>query len=514
MSSRQQTFLSLTRLRAATVGVIVMTAFLLSGCAVGPKYHQPVAPAPPAYKENSNWHPAQPNDQALRGDWWELFQDSRLNRLEEQVDPANQTLKIAQAQYTQARALVRYYRADYFPTVTVGASASRTRISANTVGALAGSTYNDFALPSDVSYQADLWGQVRRSVEAGVDNAQASAADLEDVRLSLHAELALDYFQVETLDAEEQLLNSTVDSYAQALQLTLDRFHGGLASEVDVKQAQTQLETTRAQAIDVQAARAQFEHAVATLIGKPPAEFSLPVAPLNNPPPPIPVGLPSQLLERRPDIAAAERRAAAANADIGVAQAAYYPTVSIGGTGGLESAALSSLLTGPSALWSIGGGALETVFDGGRRHAVSEQARAGYAAAVASYRQTVLNAFQEVEDNLAALSVLQSEAATQDKAVQAAQQSLQLSQTRYTDGATSYLEVVIAQSTALADERTAVQIVGSRMAATVRLIEALGGGWNESQIPSSRDLVARAHTDKTRATAIKDSSTGSASSAE
>jgi NodT family efflux transporter outer membrane factor (OMF) lipoprotein len=395
-----------------------------------------------------------------------MFQDPRLNTLEAQINIANQTLKIAQAQFMQARALVRYYRADYFPTVMAGFSATRTRISSNVTEALAGSTSNDFVLPFAVSYEADLWGRVRRTVEAGTENAQASAADLENVRLSLHAELALDYFQLESLDAEEQLLNSTVSSYEQALQLTQDRFRGGLASQVDVEQAQTQLETTRAQAIDIQAARAQFEHAVATLIGKPRAQFSLSPSPLRIPPPPIPVGLPSQLLERRPDIAAAERRTAAANAEIGVARAAYYPALSLGASGGFESAAISGLLTGPGTFWSVGGAAIQTLFDGGRRHAVSDEAQAGYDAAVASYRQTVLNAFQEVEDNLAALRVLESEAATQDKAVQAAQQSLRLSETRYTDGATSYLEVITAQSTALADERTDVQIVGSRTTRT------------------------------------------------
>jgi len=494
MSSRQKTLapLFLRFQRGTCVVIVVMMAFLLSGCVVGPKYHSPALPAPPQYKENSNWRMAQPKDQTLRGHWWEMFEDPRLNALEEQINSANQTLKIAQAQFMQARALVRYYRADYFPTVTAGFSATRTRISSNVAGALAGSTSNDFVLPVAVSYEADLWGRVRRTVEAGTENAQASAADLENVRLSLHAELALDYFQLESLDAEEDLLNSTVNSYEQALQLTQDRFRGGLASQVDVEQAQTQLETTRAQAIDVQAARAQFEHAVATLIGKPPAQFSLSPSPLRIPPPAIPVGLPSELLERRPDIAAAERRTAAANANIGVARAAYYPTLSLGASGGFESTAISSLLTGPGAFWSVGGAALQTLFDGGRRHAASAEALAGYDAAVASYRQTVLNAFQEVEDNLAALRVLESEAATQDKAVQAAQQSLQLSETRYKDGVTSYLEVTTAQSTALADERTDVQILGSRMAATIRLIEALGGGWDSSQLPSPHDLVAQA----------------------
>jgi NodT family efflux transporter outer membrane factor (OMF) lipoprotein len=492
MNSPRQPLALLVELKHGAYAFAAVMALLLSGCVVGPKYHSPVLPVPPQYKENSNWRMAQPNDQALRGNWWEIFQDPRLNGLEEQINSANQTLKIAQAQYMQARALVRYYRAGYFPTVTAGLSATRTRISSNVAGALAGRTYNDFVLPFDVSYEADLWGRVRRTVEAGSENAQASAADLENVRLSLHAELALDYFQVETLDAEEQLLNSTVNSYEQALQLTLGRFRGGIASQVDVAQAQTQLETTRAQAIDIQAARAQFEHAIATLIGKPPAEFTLSPSPLQIPPPPVPVGLPSQLLERRPDIAAAERRTAAANANIGVARAAYYPTISLGASGGFESAAISTLLTGPGALWSVGGTALQTLFEGGRRRAISEQAQAGYDAAVASYKQTVLNAFQEVEDNIAALRVLESEASTQAQAVQAAQQSLHLSETRYTGGATSYLEVITAQSTALADERTAVQILGSRMSATVRLIEALGGGWDCSQLPSPHDLVAQA----------------------
>jgi NodT family efflux transporter outer membrane factor (OMF) lipoprotein len=468
-----------------TNGLLAIAVLPSIGCAVGPKYHPPVVQAPPAYKEVGDWKPAQPNDQNLGGDWWKIFQDTQLDSLEAQVNASNQNLKAAEAQYRQARAVLRYYRADYYPTVTAGPSATRTRVSANSPGStsLRGATYNDFVLPFDFSYQADVWGRVRKNVESYREQAQASAADLATVNLSLHADLAVDYFQARSLDAEEQLLNTTVKQYEQALELTESRFQGGIASEVEVEQAKTILKTTQAQAVDVGVARAQYEHAVAILIGKAPAEFSLPPLPLTAPPPHVPISVPSELLERRPDIAAAERLVASANAQIGVAKSAYYPIINLGAAGGFESSAITTLLNGPAGLWSIGLSAVGTVFDVGRRRSLNDQARAAYDSQVASYRQSVLNGFQQVEDNLAAVRILENEANVQDEAVAAARRSLDLSITRYKGGVTSYLEVITAQNAALADEVTAVNILGRRMASTVLLIQALGGGWDRSSLP-------------------------------
>ncbi len=474
--------------------VCVVSLLFLSGCAVGPRYQRPPVEVPSAYKEAGNWKTAQPSELSLRGNWWEIFQDSQLNALEQQVNISNQNLKAAQAQYTQARALVRFNRADYFPTVTAGASATRARISSNDAPLTAisnGTTNNDFQVPVEFSYEVDAWGRVRSNVESFRAQAQASAADLATVNLSVHAQLALFYFQARSLDAQEQLLNSTVQYYEQALQLNVSRFEGGVGSEVEVEQAKTQLETTRAQAIDVGVARAQFEHAVAVLIGKPPASFSLPPLPLQTPPPPIPAGVPSELLERRPDIASAERQMAAANARIGVAKAAYYPLLNLTAAGGFESGAITTLLQGPSGLWSLGGSALQTVFDGGRRRATSDQAIAVYDQTVASYRETVLTSFQQVEDNLAALRILEKEAQTQNEAVIAAQKSLELSIQRYKGGVTSYLEVTIAQSAALSNEATAVNIVGRRMVAAVQLVQALGGGWDSSSLPQNPECCGK-----------------------
>jgi NodT family efflux transporter outer membrane factor (OMF) lipoprotein len=475
-----------TRVSRYAVSVVTAVGMLFfAGCTVGPKYRRPAAEVPPLYKEVGDWKPAQPNDQNLGGNWWEIFQDPQLNALEAQVNVSNQNLKAAEAQYTQARALLRYQRADFFPTITAGASATRNRISSNRPASVIanGVTSNDFQIPFELSYQVDIWGRVRRTVEAYRDQAQASAADLAAVNLSMHAELALGYFQARTLDAEEQLLNSTVAQYEQALELIKSRYAGGIASDVEVQQAETQLETTRAQAMDVGVARAQYEHAVAVLIGKPPASFSLAPLPLTTPPPSIPVGLPSELLERRPDIAAAERQMAAANAQIGVAKAAYYPNISLGAAGGFESGAITTLISGPSVLWSGGASSLLTVFDVGRRRAASDQAIAGYDQTVANYRQTVLTGFQQVEDNIAALRILEHEAQVQDTAVTAAQKYLELANTRYQGGVTSYLEVTTAQSAALSDEVTAVNILGRRMVNAVLLVQALGGGWDSSQLP-------------------------------
>jgi NodT family efflux transporter outer membrane factor (OMF) lipoprotein len=474
--------------------LLVLAVLQFSGCAVGPKYHTPTVQAPPAYKEVGDWKPAQPNDQNLGGEWWKVFQDPQLDALELQVNVSNQNLKAAEAQFRQARATLRYYRADYYPTVTAGLSATRTHNSANRPpqnSIFNGVTFNDFVLPFDVSYQADVWGRIRKNVESYREQAQASAADLATVNLSMHADLAVDYFQARSLDAEEQLLNTTVKQYEQALELTESRFQGGIASEVEVEQAKTILQTTRAATIDVGVLRAQYEHAVAILIGKPPAEFSLPPLPLNAPPPHVPISVPSELLERRPDIAAAERRVAAANARIGVAKSAYYPVLNLGASGGFESSAITTLLTGPAGLWSIGLSALGTVFDGGRRRSLNDQARAAYDYQVAAYRESVLNGFQQVEDNLAAVRILENEAKVQDEAVVAAQHSLDLSVTRYKGGVTSYLEVITAQNAALADEVTQVNILGRRMASTVLLIQALGGGWDRSSLPDRPECCGK-----------------------
>lgn len=480
------------RARASTIasGFALVACVLLNGCTVGPNYVRPSAPVPntDTYKEVGNWQPAAPADVTPRGSWWEVFQDATLNSLEDKIAVSNQNLKAAEAQYTQARAAVRFFRAGNFPVISAQASAQRVQQSQNKALFSQGKevvTYNDYQLPFDVSYEPYIWGQVRRQVESARAQAQASAADLATVNLSLNAELAMDYFELRGLDAEEQLLNNTVDAFQKSLQLTQDRFKGGLASAVDVAQAQTQLETTRAQAIDVGIQRAAFEHAIAVLVGQPPSSFSLTFSPLIAPPPMIPPGLPSQLLERRPDIAAAERRVDAANAQIGVAKSAYYPDITLSANGGFETAAIGTLLSGPSALWAIGASAFGTIFEGGRRHAVTAETQAAYEQTVATYRQTVLGAFQDVEDNLAAQRILEQEATTQDGAVAAAEHSLQLSLNRYKGGVASYLEVTTAQSLALSDERAAADILTRRMVAGVLLIKALGGGWTTSNLPAA-----------------------------
>jgi NodT family efflux transporter outer membrane factor (OMF) lipoprotein len=464
-----------------------LIAASLAGCTVGPNYSKPKAEVPATFVETpENWKLAQPNDAIAKGKWWEIYQDQQLNQLEEQVNISNQSLKAAEAQFAEARAALRVTRAAKYPTITADPSGFHDRVSANRPlfnSQLSKQEYNDFILPIDVSYEADLWGRVRRLVEASRSEAQASAADLANVSLSLHAELASDYFQLRGLDAQKKLLDDNVQSFEKALELTQNRFQGGIASAVDVAQAQTILETTRAQSIDLGVQRSAFQHAVAVLIGKPASVFALPPLPLDALPPVIPSGLPSDLLERRPDISAAERRVQEQNAQIGVAKAAYYPLVTLGGSGGFESEVITTLIQGPSGLYSLGGQAAQTLFDGGKRKGTLEQARATYDQSVDQYRATILTAFQEVEDNLAALRILEDESGTQARAVAAAQHSLSLSETRYRGGVANYLEVTTAQSAALSDEVTAVNLLTRRMAASVLLIKALGGGWNVSQIP-------------------------------
>ena len=470
-------------------------ALLLAGCTVGPNYHRPDAATAPAWKENTipppnppngTWKQAEPGDGVLRGQWWDLYSDPQLSALEAKVAVSSQTLRAAMEQYLQAREQVRVARSQYYPTLSAGPSIQRTRESynqPNTSRALTEYQYNTFAIAGQAQWEPDLWGQVRRTVEQSRANAQASAALLANVELSLRAELAADYFEMRGLDSQKHLLDNTVQSYEEYLQLTQVRFKGGVATEVDVAQAQTQLETTRAQDIDVGVARAQYEHAIATLIGTPASLFSLPAMPLGQQIPPIPIGVPSQLLERRPDIASAERQVDAANAQIGIAIAAYYPNVALTGTGGFASGNPGTLIQGPSEMWSLGASAVELLFDAGRRHAITRQARDAYEQQVANYRQTVLGAFQDVEDNLAAIRILDQESAQQHLAVAAAERSLAISTNRYKGGVTTYLEVLTAQTAQLSDQITQANIATRQFVASVQLIRALGGGWDTGQLP-------------------------------
>ncbi|MDE3154619.1 MAG: efflux transporter outer membrane subunit [Acidobacteriota bacterium] len=480
------------RHRTAPAWGLLLAAAWTAGCAVGPRYVAPAVTPPAAYKETppadagKDWAAARPADAVARGAWWTVYGDPALNGLEAQIEAGNETLKAAQARFLQARALVRSARAAYLPQVGAAAGVTPGAQSGNKPlrSPLAPRTYTDYLVSGDVSWEPDLWQRIGRTVEASRAAAQASAADAESVRLALHAECAVDYFVLRGLDAQKQLLDDSVAAYEKTLELTQARHAGGLASGADVAQAETQLETTRAQDIDTDVQRAQVEHAIAVLVGQPASTFSIARRPLTTPPPSIPPGVPSQLLERRPDIAAAERRVAAANAEVGLAQAAYYPLVLLNGAGGFEAGSIGDWFRGLSAFWSLGPAAAMTVFDGGRRRAVSEQARAAYDQAVAGYRQTVLEAFEEVEDSLVALRVLGVEAKTTDAAVAAAQRSLALAMSRYRGGVASYLEVTAAQTAALSDQRTAVGILTRRMTASVLLIQALGGGWNASTLPS------------------------------
>ena len=457
---------------------------LLLACSVGPDYVRPPALVPEAYRETQGWKMAEPKDHLLRGKWWELFEDHGLDDLVMQIDISNQNVASAEAQFRQARALVQAARAGYFPTVTAGASFTRSLASSATGTATAASPspVSLYSLPVDASWELDLWGRIRRSVEASRAGAQATAADLESVRLSARAELVQDYFQVRALDGQKELLDRTVAALEKSRELTQNRYLSGVASRGDVLQADTLLSSTRAQAIDLGVQRSQFEHAIALLIGKPPALFTFPFSPLAARPPTIPVGLPSELLERRPDIAGAERRMAAANAQIGVAVAGYYPTVTLGASAGFQSTDLSRWLNWPSRFWSFGPALSELVFTGGLLQSRTEQARAAYDAAVADYRQIVLTAFQGVEDNLSALRILEQEGAAQEEAVRAAEASLAVAVNQYKAGIVGYLNVISAQTAALTSRRAALDIMSRRMTAGILLIKALGGGWNTASL--------------------------------
>ena len=473
---------------ALFAALLGLTVLLLNGCSAGPKYARPTlpAPAPPAYKEAGGWKMAQPGDQTLRGKWWEIFGDAQLNALEEQVTVANQDLKVAEARLREARALIRFNRASEFPTISTSPSISSVRDSVHRPYFLSSvSATGDLVLPFDLSYELDFWGRIRRTVLAAREEAQATAADLETAKLSLHAELAMDYFELRSADAQKQLLDDTVKAYAGALKLTVNRFAGGVAPKSDVAQAQTQLDTTQVRDTDIAVQRAQFEHAIALLIGKPPAAFSLPPAPSNVQPPNIPVGLPAQLLERRPDIAAAERRVAEANEQVGIARAAFFPAVVLSTSAGFEGTSITNWFSWPSRFWAAGPSMVQTLFDAGRRRAASEAALANYDATVAAYRQTTLSAFQQVEDNLAALRILDQEAEQQEHALDSSQESLRLFTNRYKGGVDTYLQVITAQTVVLTNARNNVDILRRRMDASVLLIKALGGGWNVTNLPPS-----------------------------
>ncbi|MBS1821244.1 MAG: efflux transporter outer membrane subunit [Acidobacteria bacterium] len=468
----------------------------MAGCRVGPQYVRPATPLAPEFKEplpanfnDSGWKKSRPADAQLKGDWWTLFNDDGLNALEVEVGPANQTLKQAEANFRTARAAIQFYRASKAPTVAAVPSIGVVRNSVNQPyfnRSLAINGTGDFTLPFDLNYEIDLWGRVRRSIAQATEEAQASAADLESVKLSLHAELAIDYFNLRSADAQRKLLDDTVLAYKNALQLTEDRYDGGAAPLSDVTQARTLLQTAQVQATDVDIQRADYEHAIAVLIGKAPSELSLPKAPVtvNKPAlPAIPGMLPSDLLERRPDIAAEERRMAAANEQIGIAKTAFYPTLSLSAVAGFTGTSAINWFTWPSRFFAVGPGLSQTLFDHGRRRATSDIALAQYDSTVAEYRQTTLTAFQQVEDNLNALHRLEVEADQQRQATTAAQESLDLFNTRYEGGVDTYLQVITWQTALLQNERNDIDITRRRLEASVLLVKALGGGWNTTQLP-------------------------------
>jgi len=488
------------KMRAATALLCSVVLLLLPGCVVGPKYHRPSVDTPGTFKEVTpddlkkmdGWKVAQPQDSALHGKWWEIFGDPQLNALEEQVSISNQNVASAFANFMAARALVRQARAQYFPTLTVGASATRQRaVTTGTNGQPAGATFNDFSLPFDASWTPDLFGRVRNLVRAAAANAQASAADVENTRLTAQAELAVDYFQLRGQDALKQLLDSTVVAYEKSLELTRALYETGIDSDEAVAQAETQLEATRALDTNLGILRAQYEHAIALLAGKPASSFSIAIEPLKTPPPAIPFGVPSQLLERRPDIAANERLMAQANAQIGVARAAYFPTVTLSASAGFNSQKASSWLTWPSRFWSVGSAISETIYDGGLRRATVEQYRAQYDQTVANYRNTVLTAFQQVEDHLSGLRILSQEIQEQDVAIQSAQRSLKLATDRYRLGIDPYLNVITAETTLFSNQQTAVNLRIQQIVDSVQLVEALGGGWDASTLPTPQQIISR-----------------------
>ena len=492
-----------------------MAALCLAGCMVGPRYHRPDAtpqPPPPSYKESPTqvqdpgpWKVAEPKDAMLRGKWWEIYNDPELNSLEDQLNINNQNIKQFFENFMASRALVAQARSQLYPTIGTTPSISRSQSSGNlgnstpTTGTGTGSTVTTtagrqsslFSLPADVSWAPDLWGRIRSQIHAAQYNAQLSAADLENERLIEQASLASFLFELRGQDSLRKIFDETIEADKKSVELTRARFETGIDNEISLVQAQQALESAEAAGANLGVARAQFEHAIATLIGKPASDFSLPVKPLEHAPPAIPIGVPSQLLERRPDIAASERSMAAANAQIGVAVAAYYPNLTLSASGGFESSSLTNLLSYSSRFWSVGPSVSETIFDAGLRRATVLQFEATYNANVAGYRQTVLTAFQQVEDFLAAVRILSQQIELQQEAVKSAERFLELANARYYTGVDTYLNVLVAQTTLLSNQQNLASLRTQAMTASVQLIQALGGGWDSSQLPSAAQVSGR-----------------------
>jgi NodT family efflux transporter outer membrane factor (OMF) lipoprotein len=488
----RQPFATLRALQAAAL------CAMLAGCNVGPKYVPPTVTAPPAFKESptqfketEGWTVAQPQDAVLRGKWWEIYNDPELNALEEQLNIDNQNIREAFQNFMEARALVREARAQFFPTVSVGSSYTRSQTSSTLGSGGSGQQSQVFSLPGEVSWEPDLWGKIRNTVRASQYAAQLSAADLENERLSEQASLAEYFFEIRGQDALQKILNDTVDADKKALDSEQARYDTGVDDQISLVESQTTLASAQSLAINIGIARAQYEHAIAMLVGKPASTFSIPVRPFTTAPPPIPVGLPSQLLERRPDVAAAERSMAAANAQIGVAYAAYYPTLTLSAGGGVESSAIKNLMDAASRFWSAGPSISETVYDGGLRRATVNQYIATYNADLAAYRQSVLIAFQQVEDALAAVRILSQQIKRQQEAVDSARTFLKLEQGRYDSGIDPYIDVMTAQTTLLSDQQTLTNLQVQQMTASVELIQALGGGWDRSQLPTPAQITEK-----------------------
>jgi NodT family efflux transporter outer membrane factor (OMF) lipoprotein len=493
---------------AAKLAVLVCTSFQ-TGCMIGPKYNPPSVSTPPAYKElqqsdapqEGNWKTARPNDAAIRGKWWEAYNDPQLNELEEKLSVSNQNVAAAAANFLAARALVKQSRSQYFPTVGASPSIMTSLPSPAQFGALktggsSGSgltvtSYTAYSLPFDASWEPDFWGSIRNTVRSNLYAAQASAADMENVRLSEEAELAADYFELRGQDSLQQVLDSTVAAYRDDLNLTESQYKAGLSNDEAVAQAETQLRAAEAQDASNGILRAQYEHAIAVLIGQPSSAFSLAPHDLDAKPPEIPVGVPSELLERRPDIASAERAMAQANARIGIARAAFYPNIILTASGGFGNTSVTDWLTWPSRFWSAGPSLAETIFDAGLRRATVQQYRANYDQTVANYRETVLTSFQQVEDNLAALRILAQTIDRQNVAVDAASRNLHEAEIRYKAGVDPYLNVIVAQTALLNDQQVAVNYRMQQMVASVQLIKALGGGWSAAQTPSPKEIEAK-----------------------
>jgi len=482
--------------RESTSFALAAALVLLAGCSIGPKYTKPTALVPPAYKElgapnvEGAWKRAQPRDEAARGSWWESFHDPQLNALEEKLNISNQNIAAAAANVQVARAMVREARAQYFPTLTAVPGVTNSRVS-TAFGQSIGATFTTYSLPLDASWEPDLWGRIRNTVKANTFAAQASVADLENVRLSAQAELAADYYELRAQDAEKQLLDSTVRAYQESLELTVDVYKAGIGSDEAVAQAESQLKATEAQDTNLGVLRAQYEHAIALLTGQPASTFAVPLEALKANPPSTPVGLPSELLERRPDIASAERSVAQANAQIGIAKTAFFPTITLSASAGLQSVSPAKWLEWPSRIWSVGPSLAQTIFDGGSRRATVQQFQAAYDQTVANYRETVLTAFQQVEDNLAALRILVQVIEQQNGAIDAAGRNLEEAEVRYKAGLDPYLNVIAAQTALLNDQQAVVNFRSQQMVASINLIKALGGGWDASQIPTPKELGAK-----------------------